>query len=169
MACCSSCAVSERARATFVADPIARKLAASASGQSMGLIAVWPSDVTDLKRRIDPSMTATDIAVQRCSKLNDGERASWAAFFKAWVAFRDSDVPWFGSAAKYDEADAYRVQLGGWQELLGDKCPIAGPRVGTEPESAAAASLIKWVAVAAIVVAGAYTVGSLVPLVKRKS
>ncbi len=66
-------------------------------------------------------------------------------------------MPWFGSAAKYDEADSYRVQLGGWQEDL-TKCGIAGPKVGTEPEGAATASAIKWIAAAVIAASVVYGV-----------
>lgn len=163
MSCCSSCGVSAGSRAARIGDPIARKLAGGcARRQSMGLIGVWPSDVADLKARIDPSMKATDRGVASCASLSANERKAWADFFAAWERFRDSDVPWFGSAAKYDEADAYRVSLGGWQELLTGQCAVAGPKVGTEPEGAMLSSTVKWGAAAVIAVAVVYGVRTIV-------
>jgi len=131
--------------------------------QAMGLIGVWPSDVDAIKRSVDPSMVATDLAVRRCAEVSPAEMAAWGGFYAAWRSFHDEATPWmFGTGAKYDEGLAYRAQLGGWQELLRSKCTIPGPHVSSVEEGAAMSSAIRWGAAAVIAVAVVYGVRTVV-------
>jgi len=125
---------------------------------------VYPSDVEELKRQIDPSVLATDAAVAACPNLDPAERAAWKAFRGAWGLFRDQPTPWlFGSANLYDEGLLFQAQLAQWQAQLRAKCSIPGPVV-VDPHAndAEQASVIKWVAAAVVTVAVVWAVRGVV-------
>lgn len=155
MSCGCGCA-DTTSRDAALRDPLFARRHAAARGQTMGLLGVWPQETRDLIARINPSMVATDAAVRACAGLNALEREAWKGFFESWQAFAAEEVTTFGSARKYDEAEAYRAQLGGWQEELKPKCDLPGPKVSAEDPSAVTASTIKWVVVAVVAVSAVY-------------
>jgi len=126
--------------------------------QTIGLLFSWPSDVRDLKLRIDPSMAATDAAVSSCSTLEPGARKAWKDFHASWLVFRNQGEGWFGSAAQYDEGLIWQKQLGEWQTEVRKLCAIPGPQVSTEDPGAGLQSAVKWAAAALIAVALVYGV-----------
>jgi len=142
-------------------------LVAEASGGSIGDLLpkfVYPSDVEELKRQIDPSVIATDAAVTACTNLDPATRAAWQGFRAAWGLFRAQKTPLlFGSANLYDEGVVFQAQLAQWQAQLREKCAIPGPAV-VDPHAndAEQASLLKWAAAAVITVAVVWGVRSVV-------
>lgn len=148
----------------LAADPAKRKLV----GQTIGGFPhfVFGSDVDALKRSIHPSMLATNLAVRDCAGLTPSETEAWGQFFAAWTAFHDEETPTIiGSGRRYDEAIAYREQLGAWQEQLRAKCKIPGSIVKPSDESDASniSSAVRWGAVAVIAVAVVYGVRTVLP------
>lgn len=131
-------------------DPVAARAYTAKRGQTIGLFAVWPSETRDLILRIDPSMVATDAAVRSCTALAPAEVQAWNGFFQSWRAFAAEGVPTFGSARKWDEAEAYRVQLSGWQDELSTKCTIPGPKLSPPDTAGDVSSAVKWVAAAVV-------------------
>jgi hypothetical protein len=138
-------------------DPMAMRLHAHQQGQRIGGI-VWPSDVDNLITQIDPSMKGTDRDVDACTTLDARTHDGWKEFFKSWGEFRDKRRGIFGAGGEFDQASAYRVQLGEWQEIIAKGCTLTGPKVSTEPEGALLASTIKWAAVAVIAASLVYGV-----------
>lgn len=158
---CAPCAARPSAL-ELAADPAARKRGAT-SGQTIGRFGTFRADVDALKRDIHPAMLATDAAVTSCSAVTPGERTAWNEFFKSWKAFHDEETPLIvGVGRRYDEAVDFRTQLVGWQEALRGKCNVPGPPLTAELPADPVASAIKWVAIAAIVVGGAYVLSPLV-------
>ena len=156
---CGPCAVTDRA---LRGDPAARKLLALETGIG-GMLPeiVWPSDVRERKLRIDPSMVATDAAVERCGALAPGEREAWKAFYAAWrVWFAAPEPLWFGASNDWENTKALEGQLAGWQAQLRSKCEIPGPVV--VDDTGLDLSGLKWVAAAVIVVAAVYGVKTIV-------
>ena len=59
---------------------------------------VTPSDVRDLKNRIDPSVRALEATVATCARLDAPTRNAWTDFAKAWRSYVDEDDSWFHTA-----------------------------------------------------------------------
>lgn len=163
MSCACDCGGTCGASEAALRDPLFARRSAAARGQTIGLLAVWPQETRDLIARINPSMIATDAAVRACTTLDPLERDAWAGFFKSWQDFEAEGVPTFGSARKYDEAEAYRAQLGGWQDELKGRCNVPGPKVSAEDPGAATASTIKWVVVGVVAVSAVYALRTVWP------
>ena len=156
---CGPCETSARA---LRGDPVARKLLALEGHTAPALIGgilpdvVWPSDVRELKLRIDPSMVSTDAAVKSCTTISDGEREAWGLFYAAWRVWFAAPEPWiFGASVDWDNTKALEAQLAGWQEQLRQKCNVPGPIV--QDDTKLDLSGLKWVAAAVIVASLAYT------------
>ncbi|NBU16712.1 MAG: hypothetical protein EBS48_06820 [Actinobacteria bacterium] len=121
---------------------------------------VWPSDVDAYKRKLDPDMRATDATVSRCANLPAGEAVAWGDFFTSWKAFAAESTPIFGAANKYDEAVSFEQRLHEWQKKIAETCRLNAPAV--IPQAGPDTSAIKFVAVAAAVVAIAYLASPLI-------
>lgn len=149
MACCAACE-----RTTMAGD----------LGDAP--LIVWPSNVVDLKARLDPEFKATNATVQQCSKLSPGQRQAWDDFYASWLRWYQKDVGWFGSANEYAEGVTFGARLVAWQRQIKEACPLNAPEVtpgGTGPD----ASWVKWVAGAAIVIGVAYLASPLVTGARR--
>jgi hypothetical protein len=120
---------------------------------------VTPSDVRDLKNRLDPYVRALDESVAACASLPQGVRDGWAAFSKAWRSYFDEEDSWWHTAAQMDQGEAYEGDVQRWQQMLaGYKCaPDAPPPTPTADDSTGGsdrwAGTIKTVAIAGAVVA----------------
>ena len=127
---------------------------------------VTPTDVRDLKNRIDPFVVALDANVRDCKTLAPDTAQGWDKFSKAWRAFFAEDESWSHTAAEMDQAEAYECDVSHWQTMLAaQKCaPDAPPITPTNNDAtggasgAALAQTIKVVAIAAAVVAGALAI-----------
>ena len=161
-----ACASCKQAAALRVIDPLAAHASCCGSSRAMnGLLPtiVWPSDVDALKRQLNPDMTSTDAAVAACTTLDASTRSAWADFYAAWKSFYAESTPLFGSANKYDEAQSYQERLAAWQSILRASCTLPGPMVVPPSKGdESAASVIKWAAAAAIVVAVVYGVRTVI-------
>lgn len=125
--------------------------------------AIYPSDVDDFVRRLDPQMKATHASVGSCASLDPGERAAWKDFFDGWIVFAKDASCFFGCGGKYSELQEYEKRLEAWQEILRAKCKLAGPGV----TSAVDTSALKWVAAAVIVGALVYAGGPAIRALAR--
>jgi hypothetical protein len=120
---------------------------------------VTPSDVRDLKNRVDPFVRALDQGVTDCKGLPDGVRAGWQAFSKAWRSYFDEEDSWWHTAAQMDQGEAYEQDLAKWQTMIaGYKCATDAPPVTPDDEGGGADAsrwqgTIKTVAIAGALVA----------------
>lgn len=160
-------------------DAAPRPTAAAVFGATPG-----PPDIDTLKARLDPEFRATNTAVAACEVasasgtpggLLPGEREAWAGFYKAWRDYHDqnswiqSTPPWPLLPINAPEVHADGLErekrLRTWQELLANKCRLVAPMVQPPtPGTSAAAGFdaIKWIAIAAVVVAVAYVASPFV-------
>ena len=96
---------------------------------------VTPSDVRDLKVRVDAFIRAEDSTVDACASIPAGPRMGWKAFFASWQSYFAEDDAWLHAAAQMDEGEAYEQDLGKWQAMLATyKCtPNAPPSTPLDP------------------------------------
>ncbi len=96
---------------------------------------VTPSDVHDLKVRVDAFVHAEDASVDACAAIPAGPRAGWKAFVASWQSFFAEDDSWLRAAAQMDEGEAYEEDFGKWQAMIaGYKCvPNVPPSAPLDP------------------------------------
>jgi hypothetical protein len=133
---------------------------------------VTPTDVRDLKNRIDPFVRALDTSVGACAGLPTALAQGWSDFSKAWRGFFDEDDSWLHTAAQMDQAEAYQSDVARWQETLSryacanDIPPISPTTPRTLPSGAAGgepwSGTVKTVAIAGAVIASALALRSFV-------
>jgi hypothetical protein len=125
---------------------------------------VTPTDVRDLKNRVDPFVLAVDQGAADCAAIPEGARTGWNAFSKAWRSFFTEEDSWWHVAAQMDQGEAYEKDLAHWQDWLAQyKCAGAAPRITPSTESddkstARTERTIKTVAIAGAVIAVALVV-----------
>jgi hypothetical protein len=127
---------------------------------------VTPSDVRDLKNRIDPFVRAIDGSVAACPALPHEVADGWSAFSKAWRSFYDEEDSWWHTAAQMDQGEAYELDVQRWQQkLAGYKCASSAPAIAIEDGAGASdswAGTFKTVAIAGAVIAVALGVRAFV-------
>ncbi|MEO8800820.1 MAG: hypothetical protein ABI551_23215 [Polyangiaceae bacterium] len=126
---------------------------------------VTPTDVRDLKNRLDAFVRAEDAAVNACPSIPAGPRAGWKAFAASWRDYFGEDDSWLRAGAQMDEGQAYEEDLGHWQDTLATyACAnAAAPRVspldppsgghGDDRDPSSWQGTVKTVAVAGMVIA----------------
>lgn len=116
---------------------------------------VTPSDVRELKRRLDPTVRGLDATVDSCGKLDEGTRGAWKNFSSSWRKYFDEEDSWLHTAAQMDAGEAYEQDIHGWQVLIASRsCSLTSPVI--QPPGAATAetlSTVKTVAIAGAVIA----------------
>jgi hypothetical protein len=89
---------------------------------------VTPSDVRDLKNRLDPFVRSLDQSVTDCKALPPGVADGWIGFSKAWRTYFDEDDSWWHTAAQMDQGEAYESDVQRWQAMIaGYKCAVDAP------------------------------------------
>lgn len=123
---------------------------------------VTPSDVRDLKNRVDPSVRALEATVATCARLDAPTRNAWTDFAKAWRSYVDEDDSWFHTAAQYDTGESYERTVADWQRIVSASCTLPGPRIEPPPSpsvvSSEAQGTIRTVAIAGVVIAAIFVV-----------
>jgi hypothetical protein len=119
---------------------------------------VTPSDVRDLKNRLDPFVRSLDQSVTDCKALPQGVADGWSAFSKAWRTYFDEDDSWWHTAAQMDQGEAYESDVQRWQAMIaGYKCavdaPLPTPTADGGGDSDRWSGTIKTVAIAGAVIA----------------
>jgi hypothetical protein len=120
---------------------------------------VTPSDVRDLKTRIDPYVRAMDQSIPSCASVTTDVKASWSTFSSSWRTFFDEEDSWLHTAAQMDQAEAYEVDVSRWQAWFAkQRCATGAPAI--QPSSSGAKSeqwtgTIRTVAIAGAVIAAA--------------
>jgi hypothetical protein len=116
----------------------------------------FPGQVDDEKARLDPSFRATHAAVQACAGLSPATQSGWVQFYASWRELADRASPFFGACIEMDQVEKFARDLGGWQATMRTtRCDVPGPNPAPV-DAPADFSAVKWVAAAAIVVAGVY-------------
>jgi len=127
---------------------------------------VTPSDVRDLKNRVDPSVRALDATVAKCAGLDLATQNAWSDFSKAWRSYVDEDDSWFHTAAQYDTGESYERTIADWQRIVSASCALPGPRIEPPPSpsvvSSEAQGTIRTVAIAGVVIAALVAVRSVI-------
>lgn len=124
---------------------------------------VTPGDVDDFRNRLDVTITALDGAVQKCAGLDAPTRDAWSRFLGAWRAFKNEEASWLHALGQYETTEAYEQDAAKWQDLIAHaSCALPSPRVqpgsneGAPPrDGESASSTFKWIAIAALAIAGA--------------
>ena len=121
---------------------------------------VTPTDVRDLKNRVDPFVRALDQSVIDCKPVPDALRKAWQDFSKAWRGFFEEDDSWLHTAAQMDQGEAYQSDLARWQTMIGQyNCSPGAPAITPLGGENATADTKQWqgtiktVAVAGAVIA----------------
>lgn len=91
---------------------------------------VTPTDVRDLKIRLNAFVQSEDGAVDACDAIPAGPRAGWKAFVASWQSYFVEEDSWLRAGAQMDEGEAYQEDLAKWQSMLSTyKCAGAAPAV----------------------------------------
>lgn len=115
--------------------------------------------IDDFKARLSPWFESTAAAIAACGGLAPEERAAWSLFYASWIKHRDTKTSWFFAFEAWRATCIFARSLDAWrQKLAGTACVVPGPSTIDVPKSETA-SVVKWVAGAAIVVALAYGIG----------
>ena len=96
---------------------------------------VVPSDVRDLKNRVDAFVREEDAAVDACASIPAGPRSGWKTFVASWQSYFTEDDSWLNAAAQMDEGEAYEADIEKWQALIAKyRCtPNAPPSSPIDP------------------------------------
>jgi hypothetical protein len=141
-----------------------RRCVASPQTMEVGRILpkfVTPSDVRDLKIRVDGFVRALDESVAACGALPAGVADGWKAFSAAWRTYFDEEDSWWHTAAQMDQGEAYEQDVAHWQQMIaGYKCTTDAPAITPQDPPVFSgdgggqwSGTIKWVAIAAVAVA----------------
>jgi hypothetical protein len=127
---------------------------------------VTPSDVRDLKNRLDPFVRALDATALKCPSLDPAVQSAWSDFARSWRGYFDEEDSWLHSAAQYDTGESYERSVAEWQRIIGAACPVPGPKVEPPPApsvvSAELQGTIRTVAIAGGIIAAAIALRSLI-------
>lgn len=128
-------------------------------------VIVSADQVVPFRTRIGGEFDRTDAVVKLCAALSPEERAAWNATYAGWQALAAQDVSWLNANAIARSMCAMGAALEREREALRTKCAAVGPsKVVNQPhEASELGSTLKWVAGAAIVVAGVYALKSFLP------
>jgi hypothetical protein len=126
--------------------------------------------VNNERDRLDPLFRGTNVAAEACARssgLDASTIAGWRSFFLEWQRLHAQRYEWYspGMANEWDLTQQYAKDLEGWQSTLAQKCSLGVPQVRPtdDPEKGLDLSALKWVAGAAIVVAGVYALKTVLP------
>jgi hypothetical protein len=126
-----------------------------------------PSDLDALKRSLIDAARGTDLGVQACAALPDATRAAWGVFYAGVVDWCRSSTPLFGLGTEANIGEGMQDALYQWQlKLQAAGCTLGAPAVNPQPAEAPGSSVLKWLALAAIVGAGAYVAHEVAETVK---
>jgi hypothetical protein len=136
-----------------------------------------PSDMRALQARLLANLQATDQSVRQCNNLDQATRASWGLFYVSAFEFASQDPGTFFFGTHIDQGRSYEQDLYAWQQKIAKTCTLTLPQVDPskrpgqpgEPGANATldtlASIVKWTAVLAGVVVGAYSVNKVIGLI----
>lgn len=137
-----------------------------------------PSDMRALQARLLANLTATDRSVRQCNGLDQPTRSSWGLFYIAAYDFATLDPGFIFFGTHIDQGRGYEQDLYAWQQKIDHTCTLTLPEVDPtkrpgQPQEVGGpgatldrvTNIIKWTAVLAGVVGGAYVVNKLVSIV----
>jgi hypothetical protein len=131
-----------------------------------------PSDMQALLARLFQSAQGTDTSVRQCSQIDQGTRAAWGLFFAQVVDFCSISTGFF-FGSRVDQGEQLERELYAWQQkLAGMGCsmtvPIFNPANPTnDPSQNSLVQALRYGAVIATAVGGAYVVGKVISLLPK--
>jgi hypothetical protein len=159
MACCAGCDVG-------LGDCFGRPSMGNVYGDCDNFQAILTADqVVPFRTRIGAEFDRTNAAVLACGTLSPEERAAWNATYAGWRALAAQDVTWWNANSVARSMCAMGLALERERETLRAKCVAVGPSivVNQPHDPSELPSVLKWVAGAAIVVAGVYALKTILP------
>ncbi len=176
-ACCFGCLVSDPVGDELAAHAIAGmgELATSpnqAQIAGMGELATSPNQAQIEKDRVNAIALSVDVVMRSCYPAGSVQRAQWDATMAAWRTFYAADLgffsgSFFGSGGVVDAAREFETRIVAFQkQAAADGCKV-GALVEPKDErnrqdSESMTSAVKFVAVAAVAVAGVIAIKSLI-------
>lgn len=128
---------------------------------------IYPGTVRDEQARLGAALAGTNASVVGCVALDAPTRISWGLFYAAAVAFTKEDPGIWGLGTMMDRAQSYEAELVAWQSKLSLTCKLGVPVFDPNPPSGVDKT-IQYVAWAAGIIAGAYVVAQIIPLIPKK-
>lgn len=148
MSCCASCSVGR-----LCDGPTMGALA----GFEAACLTKWPGDVANDRARVQGLMLATDEAISSCRNITNAERVAWAAFRSGWDAFYAKPLSWvLGAGNECALTMQYERDVMAWQAQIRGRCDVPGPDPNATQGDGG--TLVKWVVVGVVAVAGALVV-----------
>jgi hypothetical protein len=129
-----------------------------------------------IQKRLLAKARGTDDSVRACTGLDATTRAAWGSFYIQVVDFANTDFGYFFFGSTVDHAKALEQEVYDWDTKLALKCQLAlpvtdpsklpgGSQQPTSPTLDALGSMVKWLAIGAVAVGGAYVVGKAISLI----
>lgn len=114
-----------------------------------------------IRARLQGEFDSTDIAVRACGALSSEERAAWDVKLASWYDSLDVEPNFWNANTLFRAACAMGKDLEGWRAYMRQKCTVPGPDKIVDAQHDTA-SMVKWVAGAAVVLGLAYVAGPFV-------
>jgi hypothetical protein len=134
------------------------------SGLLPGII--LPNDIRIVQSRLAGAATGVNETANACAQLDAGVKTAWAAKKADIDAYTSTEVSIFTNttATFYERGLSLEKELDAWQAKFEDAgCTPKSPRFVPGPPDDPRADLLKWLVVATVAVAGAYTISRVVP------
>lgn len=139
----------------------------------LGLEFVTPQDVRDYKAELNTHVTSLDADMVACAKadptgakIDTATLDRWNQFVATWRDFMASDPSVWNAGGQGRLANNYAHSIDEWETLLSSAgCTLSGPRI-VLPAGDPVVGTIKTVAIAAAVIAGAFAVYEVAPLLR---
>lgn len=143
---------------------------------------VWPSDIAAEQERLKAKLDAYNAVVASCTGLDPVTLAGWNAFYTAASDFCSKTptwIPWPGNTSwaspnMGNTVVSYEKEMLAWQQKLSAKCQSDVPLFSVyDPSSGSAGvgdtvvSVLKFGAIIAVAVGGAYVVKKGVELARE--
>ncbi len=146
------------------------------SGASTSKLIWWPNDIKALAKQTDTeirSLAADYEQSSRTGAIDSDALASFNTFYNEWADYHDGlGFLNFLSGGTVGTLQSYRLRANGWRSALvssGGRTSSPAPTNLPSDKPSELASALRWVAGAAIVVAGVYGVTQLVRVVRVAS
>lgn len=133
------------------------------------------SDVADLKKRLGAAVRGTDKSVVVCAAVPDAMRASWGLFYASALSYTSEPAHFFqaiSAATLMNRGEAYEDELVQWQDKLeAAGCALLVPKYNPGEQQKnqldTAVQLVRWGAIGAIAIGGAYAVSKIIEIIPR--
>jgi hypothetical protein len=117
---------------------------------------VTAGDVRTRKDELNATVESLDADVVHCAALDGATLGAWNEFVASWRTFYGDDPSWWDAGAQGRQAGDYADQILDWQNRLAAVCKLSAPKLPAQAGPQDLYSVVKVVAIAGAVVAGAF-------------